>query len=116
MVRFDDRAVSAALLHDVMALGFIGLEELRAATGDPETSAVVDLLTRREGEYEKSYLTRCAEHPTALWVKRAELIDELVADDWDMPGRDIERFRRETTAHLKLLNILGRRQGSAGDR
>jgi hypothetical protein len=114
MVRFDERAVSVALLHDVIALGFIGIDELQAATADPETTAVVDRLTRRDGEYEKVYLTRCAAHPTALSVKRAELIDELTAADWDLPGRELERFRRQTSAHLELLNFLDSQPGSAG--
>jgi hypothetical protein len=75
-------------------------------TGDPGTVEIVDILTRRTGEPERSYLARCAAHPLAILIKRADLLDKLVADDVQVGAGDAEQLRREATDRLALLEEI----------
>ncbi len=73
----DPYAVPAALLHDTVENGRIGWDDLRAAGADDRLIAVVDALTAREGEPEAVYLSRCADDPLALRIKRADIRDKF---------------------------------------
>jgi (p)ppGpp synthase/HD superfamily hydrolase len=102
----DDRAIAAALLHDVVEKGGISADELRALTGDPAVVALVEVLSRRDGEAEHHYLSRCAADPMALLVKRIDLTDKLVADDATVPTAVAEPVRQQARQRLALLDDL----------
>lgn len=66
-------AVDAAWLHDVAEDTRVTLADL-ARYCEPETLAVVDMLTRRKGEGER-YYERVRTNRTALLVKLADVLD-----------------------------------------
>ncbi len=102
----DNRAVAAAMLHDVLEKAGIGAHELRAMTSDDEVVALVEVLSRRDSESDHDYLARCAADPLALLVKRADLADKLVTDDSLVSPAVAEEIRREARRRLALLNDL----------
>lgn len=73
----DDVGMVAAVLHDAVERGSASFGELLAAGVDPAAVAIVDLLTKRAGEATEAYLGRCASHPVARVIKRADLVDKL---------------------------------------
>ena len=104
----DDHAVAAALLHDVVEKGRISLDELLAITGDVRVVELVDLLTRAPDESDFEHLGRCAADRDALLIKRADLADRLMADDWNVSPATAARIRRQAARRLNLLNGLAR--------
>jgi (p)ppGpp synthase/HD superfamily hydrolase len=106
----DDRCVAAALLHDVVEKGRISLDDLFAITGDVRLVELVGLLTREPEESDFEYLARCASDPDALLIKRADLADRLMADDWNVTPATAARIRRQAARRLNLLNGLARSQ------
>ena len=102
----DDRVIAAALLHDVVEKAGISASELRAMTGDPGVVALVEVLSRRDGESDHDYLSRCAADPMALLVKRVDLVDKLVADDAVVPPVIAERIRQQARERLALPDRL----------
>jgi (p)ppGpp synthase/HD superfamily hydrolase len=102
----DDRVIAAALLHDVLEKAGVSADELRAMTGDAGVVALVEVLSRRDGESEHDYLSRCAADPKALVVKRVDLADKLVADDSAVPTVVAEKVRQEARERLALLDGL----------
>ena len=103
------RLVEAALLHDVVATGRITIDELRAEVADERLVELVEALTRLEGETDEHYLARCAADPIALMIKRADLVDNLVAYGTDVPIAAGLRARRQASRQLALLNLLAQR-------
>jgi (p)ppGpp synthase/HD superfamily hydrolase len=104
----DDRTVAVALLHDVVETGRITADELFLITGDTRLVELVDALTRMPEESDQEYLTRCAADPITLFVKRADLADRLMADDWNVTPATAMRIRRQAARRLNLLNALAR--------
>ena len=104
----DDRAVPAARLHDVLEKTEITAEELRTITRDSTLVALVEMLTRDQGESDHAYLSRCATDPTAVLVKRVDLEDKLVADASGVPASVAESIRRQAMERLELLEQLTR--------
>jgi (p)ppGpp synthase/HD superfamily hydrolase len=105
----DSRAVAAALLHDVLEKTPVTADELHEMTGDQALVELVERLTRKDGQSDWSYLSRCAADPTALLIKRLDLTDKLTADDTEVPAADAERIRRRARQHLALLERLASR-------
>jgi (p)ppGpp synthase/HD superfamily hydrolase len=105
----DTRVIAAALLHDVLEKTDVTADELQEITGDPDLVRIVEILTRRVEESDWDYLSRCAAHPAALAVKRADLSDKLIADDHEVPAVVAERIRRLARERLALLERLALR-------
>jgi hypothetical protein len=108
-VRGDADAEAAALLHDVVETGQIADRDLDAVVADPQVVALVRCLTRRAGESEVTYLTRCAADPTALRIKRADLADKLDAPDVQVPPAAAEIIRGRARARLRTLDQIAAR-------
>lgn len=104
----DDRAVAAALLHEVVETGRISLDELLAITADAPLVDLVDVLTKAPEESDHEYLARCAADPAAFVVKRADLADHLMADDSNVTPATAARIRRQAARRLNLLNAMAR--------
>ena len=96
----DDRTVAAALLHDVVATRQVTLTDIDALTGDDRLTDLVAALTRGAGESDRHYLARCAAEPIALFVKRADLADQLVIDDTSVPHDLALHARRRASRQL----------------
>ncbi len=106
--RGNPDAFAAALLHDVVETGRISLEDLRAETANDRVVALVDILTRRPDETEQSYLSRCASDPDALVVKRADLADKVLCDDFTVAPTVAEALQRQAIERLALLDTVSR--------
>jgi (p)ppGpp synthase/HD superfamily hydrolase len=102
----DSRVTCAALLHDVVEKTEITVDDLLARTGDVEVVRLVGILTRRDGDSDTEYLTRCAADPLTLLVKRADLADKLEADDTTVPDAAAEQIRNQARERLLLLDLL----------
>lgn len=103
-----DRAVAAALLHDVVETERISLDALLALTADGRLVDLIRMLTRAPEESDHVYLARCAADPVAFAVKRADLADLLMADDSNVAPATAARIRRQAARRLNLLNALAR--------
>jgi hypothetical protein len=84
------------------------ITELLSTSGDERVVELVDLLTRRAGESERHHLSRCASHPTALAIKRVDLIDKLETTDTSVGVAKAERIRRTDRQRLSHLERLAR--------
>jgi len=98
--------VVLALLHDSVEKGCLGWDDLRAQGVGDDQLAVLDALTQRAGESEGAYFARVARVPTALLIKRADLLDKLDADPAGVPAREVVEVRSEAQARLDLLDGL----------
>jgi (p)ppGpp synthase/HD superfamily hydrolase len=101
----DERLVVAALLHDVVEAGRISFDELSGRVRDAVVMELVDVLTRRSGETETEYLSRCVANPQALRLKRVDLQDKLTAAS-DVSADAAAEVRRQTVERLALLGKL----------
>ena len=101
----DDYAVVAALLHDTVEKSRMEFADLRTAGADDRLIGLVDALTERTGEPERSYLARCAADPLALRIKRADIADKFDtaqrADLTSVQRRDLLRRARRRLAILE---------------
>jgi (p)ppGpp synthase/HD superfamily hydrolase len=102
----DGRAVAAALLHDVVEKAGVSIEQLRMVTDDDRVVELVQLLTQRIGESDRSYLARCAGDPTALVIKRLDLLDKFVVSDATAPPEVIARVHWRARRRLTLLERM----------
>jgi hypothetical protein len=66
----------------------------------------VDDLTHRSGETDDVYLSRCAERPETLRIKRCDLLDKFAADDTTVAAEVAEHIRGEARRRLDLLERL----------
>ena len=107
----DDRTVAAALLHDVVEKGQSSLADLLAVVRDERVVHLVDILTRRRGESEEEYLSRCAADPVALAIKRADLADKHFHGDAQVDQETAQRLGQEAQQRLELLDLLARARG-----
>jgi (p)ppGpp synthase/HD superfamily hydrolase len=107
----DQYAVPAALLHDTVEKAGMSWEDLRAAGADDRLLEVVDALTEREGEPERSYLARAADDPVALRIKRADIEDKL----YGPLGESLTEEQRRR-AHERARRRLGLLEQLARDR
>ncbi len=84
-------------------------EDLRAAGADDRLLEVVDALTEREGEPERSYLARAADDPVALRIKRADIEDKLYGPLGESLTKEQRRRAHERARRrLDLLERLAR--------
>lgn len=108
--------VDAAWLHDVLEDTALTRDDLAARGISPEAIAMVEALTKRDGEPPEAYFARVLACPGALEVKRADLADNT---DPDRLGRldDATRSRLEAkyAAAFRMLGIepVHGRAGSA---
>jgi hypothetical protein len=105
-------AFVAALLHDVVEKAGVSVDDVRALTRDERVVELVDLLTQRHGETERSYLARCASDPTALAIKRIDLLDKLVADDAVVSANEIAHIRRAAQRRIEILDVIAAERGA----
>lgn len=105
----DDHGVVAALLHDTVEKTPTTFADLLANGIDPVAVELVDVLTEREGEPTEAYLERCARHPIARIIKRADLLDKL--DPMllaSLPPEAAEATRTRIAARLATLSAYSR--------
>lgn len=69
--------VAAAYLHDVLEDTDTTAADLRAAGFSVRVVAIVEALTRREGETYAAFIDRVAADPSAARIKRADIGDNL---------------------------------------
>jgi hypothetical protein len=74
---------------------------------------LVDILTRRRGESEVEYLSRCAADPVALAIKRADLTDKQFHGDAQVDHETAQRLGQEAQERLDLLDLLAGARGEA---
>lgn len=111
----DQDLIAAALLHDVLEKTRTSTEELRDMTRNGEVVELVRALTHQPGETYETYLTRCAQNPRTLLVKRLDLLDKLVTDDVQVPADVAIRIRREAMSRLRRLNRMAAKHADASD-
>ena len=109
----DDRTVVVALLHDVVEKGQSSLADLLAVVRDERVVHLVDILTRRTGESEEEYLSRCAADSAALAIKRADLTDMHFHGDAQVDHETAQRLGQEAQERLDLLDLLAGARGEA---
>ena len=102
----DDVLVAAALLHDVVEKGCIGVGDLDRLVPDRRVTDLVRILTHDHGESVRAYLERCGASPAAMVIKQADLADKLTTDDVDVAPSAARAVRRRATARLALLDEL----------
>ncbi len=99
----DETERIAAVLHDVVEDTSADLQHVEQAFG-PEVGALVDALTKREGEAYFEYVARVIDAgPSAMRVKRADVMDNL------RPGvtESLRKRYRKTLAMMDVgLNLL----------
>ena len=105
--------VVVALLHDVVEKGQSSLADLLAVVRDERVVHLVDILTRRRGESEEEYLSRCAADPVALAIKRADLTDKHFHGDAQVDHETAQRLGQEAQERLDLLDLLAGARGEA---
>lgn len=104
-----ERAVAAALLHDVLEKTDTTTDELRTLTRDDALVALVDTLSQAAGEPDAVYLARCAADPIALLIKRADLADKLDGDVTQVRSDVADGIREEARIRLRRLERLAQR-------
>ena len=97
-------AMMAAVLHDVVEDDpNITLGTLRQLGFDEEVIAVVDCLTRRDGESYEAFIERTATNPVARRVKLADLEDNMdIRRIAALTPKDSERLLRYQRAWQRL--------------
>jgi (p)ppGpp synthase/HD superfamily hydrolase len=88
--------VAAAYLHDVLEDTPTTVADLRAEGVSARTVALVEILTRREGETYAAFIDRVATDPSAARIKRADIGDNL--------DGTTDSLRRRYTRALALLS------------
>ena len=88
--------------------GQSSLADLLAVVRDERVVHLVDILTRRRGESEEEYLSRCAADPVALAIKRADLADKHFHGDAQVDQETAQRLGQEAQERLELLDLLAR--------
>jgi (p)ppGpp synthase/HD superfamily hydrolase len=102
----DDHVFVAALLHDTLEKGAIVHDELASLVHDERVLELVDRLTHRADESDEDYLRRCAAHPKALAIKRADLLDKLGPQDVPVDPARATAVRAEARRKLSMLDRL----------
>jgi (p)ppGpp synthase/HD superfamily hydrolase len=93
----------AAALHDVVEDTAWTLDDLRAEGFGATVVAIVDALTRREGEEYFAFARRAAATPLSREVKRSDLLDNMDVRRLAQPAeQDWERIKR----YRKALDII----------
>jgi (p)ppGpp synthase/HD superfamily hydrolase len=105
----DEGLVAVALLHDVIEKAGASSSDLLADTGDERVLRLVEALTQLPGESDYDYLSRCAERPETLLIKRLDLLDKFAAEDSSVTAEVAERVRRRARQRLDLLERLALR-------
>ncbi len=86
---------TAAVLHDVVEDSDLTLDDLRREGFTEEVVAIVDDLTKREGEEYEAYVARAGRNPASRRVKLADLADNLDLSRLPAPtARDHARIKR----------------------
>lgn len=110
-----DRVVVAALLHDVVEKAGVSVDELARATDDERVVSLVQVLTQRHGESDRTYLERCAADPYAVAIKRMDLLDKFVLDDARVPPAALAIIQRRAQRRLALLEQIEKERPQAGE-
>lgn len=90
----SDAVVQAAWLHDVLEDTSVTREDLAARGISAEVIAMVEAVTKRDGEPREAYFARVLACPGALEVKRVDLADNTA------PER-LGRLDDATRSHLE---------------
>ncbi|MGD9701811.1 MAG: HD domain-containing protein [Acidimicrobiia bacterium] len=103
----DEHALVAALLHDAIEKGRATDHDLIAADIHPAAIELVMALTQLPGEPVANYLERCARHPVALKMKRADLLDKVDPERLrPLAPSAADEIRVRITARMALLAAL----------
>jgi (p)ppGpp synthase/HD superfamily hydrolase len=93
MQKFSDPMIkTVAILHDIIEDTIVNIEDLHTAGFDEDIVALVELLTKRDGEEYFDYLARLSLNPIARQVKMADLEDNL--DILQLGMLDVRRVNR----------------------
>lgn len=101
-----DDVVAAGWLHDVVEDSSTSLSDLeRIFTDRPKVTQIVDAITQREHESRDDYYARVREMPEALFVKWADLCDNLDPDRLAvLPPATRERLRAKYGHAIAVLS------------
>ncbi len=103
----DETLLAAALLHDTQedASDRVDSLSLRETYGvEPETVAVVELLTKRKDLPEAEYWRRIARSPEAIVVKLADRLHNLLTLEHAFPREKVLRKLAETRERVFALS------------
>jgi hypothetical protein len=106
----DPNAVPAALLHDAVEKGSADWKQLRSAGASDRLVEIIEALTERHGESQRSYLSRCAADPVALRIKRADLLDKIVDRSAQLDKAAHSKRKATAQRRLRLLERLAASQ------
>ena len=98
-----------AILHDVMEDSSYTLDDLRKEGFSEEILAALLCLTRGEGEDYMRYIERVCENPLAVWVKYADLEDNMDLRRIPEPTeQDFARQEKYKAAKMRIEKVLRR--------
>jgi (p)ppGpp synthase/HD superfamily hydrolase len=99
----SERAMMAAVLHDVVEDSLISLEDLRNEGFPGEVLNIVESLTRKDGESYDEFIERVRRNPPAIEVKIADLEDNLdIKRMGSLTPLDLDRIKKYHDAWIKL--------------
>lgn len=94
------------VLHDIVEDTAVTVDELPDHGISGESCAIIDVLTRREGEeYDSTYLARLAANPGAVLVKLADLADN-VSRSYLLRQLDEPEARRLMKRYTQAMDYL----------
>ncbi|NTW71347.1 MAG: GTP pyrophosphokinase [Eubacteriaceae bacterium] len=100
-----------AVLHDVIEDTDITFDDLRNDGFTEEMIAVLDALTRRDGETYEEFIDRVIDNKIACNVKLADLYDNMDLSRIETPSEDdykrIEKYRKAAARILLTLEEEG---------
>ncbi len=96
-----------AVLHDVVEDSDITFDDLRKEGFSEEVIAVLDCLTKRDGESYDTFINRVLSNQTACHVKLADLRDNMNLTRIESPTeKDIERIQKYKDASERIFDAL----------
>ncbi len=96
-----------AVLHDVVEDTPITMEILKDEGFSPDVIAVLDALTKRQGESYDDFISRVLMNETACRVKLADLADNMDLSRLDTPSEeDYRRIEKYQRAAARIRNHL----------
>lgn len=105
--RENDLERICAVLHDVIEDSDITLDDLRNEGFSQEVIAVLDCLTKRDGENYDEFISRILKNETACHIKLADLYDNMNLDRIENPTeKDKARIKKYQKAANRILDVL----------